>query len=138
MVSLLVYYMMLKPNFTSYAVGLALLLVGCRDLTLTDQSYQRVHIDNFSAPIRSLMPGRQNYPNAMTLQINGTINQPVVLSVYQLSGQTRYPVLQDSLPAGTYTNRILKQDFYSRDQVELQVSGSSTTTGSLIIEWYCQ
>lgn len=129
---------MLQPDFKRCVIGLFLLLVGCKDLTLTDQSYQRVHIDNFSAPVRSLMPGRQSYPNAIRLRVNGTIDRPVVLSIYQLSGQVRYPVLQDSLPAGTYVNRSLRQDFYSRDQVELLVSGSSITTGSLTIEWYCQ
>ncbi len=130
--------MTLSSFLKGCTVGAASLLLSCKDLTLTDQSYQRVHVANFSVPIRSLMPGRETYPGSMTLRVSGTVDRPVVLSIYQLSGQSRYPVLTDSLPAGTHTNRSLRQDFYSRDEVELQVSGSPATTGSLDIEWYRQ
>lgn len=121
------------------AVSVSLGLAGCREVTLLDRSYQRLYIDNFSTPLYAHLPARQKYPNSMTLRISGTVNRPVTLAVYYLeSGKPTFSALRDSLTAGTYTNRQLSQDFYSREEVELQVTGAPGTTGSLNIEWYCQ
>ncbi|MBD2703905.1 hypothetical protein IC229_24890 [Spirosoma sp. BT702] len=122
-----------------YLISLGFWLVSCREVTLLDRSYQRLYIDNFTTPVRSRLAAREKYPSNMTLRITGTINRPVALSVYYLeAGQPRYPALQDTLAAGTYTDRQLSQDFYSREEVELQVTGFPGTTGSLTMEWYCQ
>ncbi len=112
-------------------------LTGCRELTTIDRSYQRVLINDFSAPIRTLLPPLDDYPNSMTLRVSGTISQPVTLSVDQLtSGQGRQRVRRDTLAAGTYTNRYFGGDYYSKEEAELVVTGTPGATGSLTIEWY--
>ena len=115
-------------------------LVGCREITTIDKPYQRVLINNFSAPLRTLLPARNNfYPNRLTIQVNGTISKPVMLSVDQFGAdQKRIRVRRDTLAAGTYTNKAFSDDFYSQDAVELLVTGAPGATGSLIIEWYAQ
>lgn len=75
----------------------------------------------------------------MTLRASGTISQPVFVAVYYLeAGQPTHPALQDTLAAGTYTGWQMSQDFYSQEEIELQVTAAPGTTGSLILEWYCQ
>lgn len=131
--------MKLSTRLGICVISLSLWLAGCREVTLLDRSYQRLYIDNFSTPLQSRLPARQKYPNSMTLWVTGTVDRAVTLSVYYLeAGKPTYPVLRDSLNAGTYVDHQLSQDFYSRDEVELQVTGAPGTTGSLNIEWYCQ
>lgn len=120
-------------------ISLSLWLTGCREVTLLDSTYQRLFIDNFSAPIHSRLSAREKYPSSMTLRVSGTISQPVFITVYYLeAGQLKYPALQDTLAAGDYTDRQMRRDFYSREEVELQVTGAPRATGSLSMEWSCQ
>jgi hypothetical protein len=131
---------MKRPALTRlFAISLCFGLLSCREVTLLDRAYQRLSIDNFSAPLRSRLPNREKSPNSMTLRASGTISQPVFLAVYYLkAGQPTYPALQDTLAAGTYTGWQVRQDFYSREEVELQVTGAPGATGSLTLEWSCQ
>ena len=121
------------------AISLCFGLISCREVTLLDRSYQRLSIDNFSAPLRSRLPNREKFPSSLTLRASGTISQPVFVAVYYLeAGQPTYPALQDTLAAGTYTDWQMRQDFYSQEEIELQVTAAPGTTGSLTLEWYCQ
>lgn len=127
------------PNCPSAIISFLLLLalVGCRELTTVDRPYQRVFIDNFSAPLRTVLPAVDYYPSTLTIRVSGDVSQPVILAVDQLaSGQKRYPVRRDTLIAGTYTNQYFGGDHYSKEEVELVVTGTPGTTGSLTIEWY--
>lgn len=113
--------------------------VGCREITTIDKPYQRVIVNNFSAPLRSLLPASDGRPNRLTIQVSGTISKPVMLAVDQFgSDQKRVRVRRDTLATGTYTNKAFGDDFYSNDRVELLVTGSPGATGSLTIEWYAQ
>lgn len=131
---------MKRPILTRlYAISLCFGLINCREVILLDRSYQRLSIDNFSAPLRSRLPNREKFPSSLTLRVNGTISQPVFVAVYYLqAGQPTYPAWQDTLAAGTFTDWQMRQDFYSREEVELQVTGAPATTGSLTLEWSCQ
>ncbi len=112
-------------------------LVSCREVTTIDRPYQRVLIDNFSVPLRTLLPAVDYQPNTLTIRISGTISRPVALTVDQLdSGQRRSAVRRDTLAAGTYTDRYFGSDYYSKGEVELVVTGTPGATGSLTIEWY--
>ncbi|GAB3281390.1 hypothetical protein GCM10027347_57010 [Larkinella harenae] len=113
--------------------------MGCRDLTLIDRSYQRVIVQDFSAPLRTLLPPYEGTPYSLTLRISGTINGPVWLAVDQLEGnQGRYAIRRDTLKAGTYTGTSLTGDYYSNQATELLITGEAGTTGNLLIEWYRQ
>jgi hypothetical protein len=131
---------MKRPILTCLcAISLWFGLISCREVTLLERSYQRLTINNFSTPLRSRLPNREKYPSSLTLRASGTISQPVFLSVYYLdAGKPTYPALQDTLAASTYTDWQIRQDFYSREEIELQVTGAPGTTGSLALEWYCQ
>jgi hypothetical protein len=123
-------------------VAAALLLyamTGCREVVTSDRSYQRVLINNFSAPIRTILPPNDGIPSSLKLRISGTISQPVMLAVDLLNmGQGRSAIRRDTLAAGTYANKLLSSDFYSRTKTELIVTGKPGTTGSLTIEWSAQ
>ena len=70
----------------------------------------------------------------MSLRLSGIISQPIFVAVYYLeAGQIKYPAWQDTLATGAYTNRQMRQDFYSREEVELQVTSAPGTTGSLTL-----
>lgn len=113
--------------------------VGCREFTTVDRPYQRVLINDFSAPLRTLLPARTKYPASLTIRVSGTISQPVTLAVDLLtSGQGRQSVRRDTLLAGTYADKYVGGDFYSKEATELVVTGAPGTTGSLTIEWYAQ
>ncbi|WP_461053788.1 hypothetical protein [Spirosoma arcticum] len=122
------------------AAGLLLFaLIGCREITTIDRPYQRVLINNFSTPIRTLLPARDDYPNSITIRVSGTVSQPVALVVNQLTATTgRQFVRRDTLVAGTYTNAYFGGDYYSKEQTELVVTGAPGATGSLSIDWYLQ
>lgn len=75
----------------------------------------------------------------MTIRVSGTISRPVVVAVDLLtSGQGRQPVRRDTLVAGTYADKYVRGDFYSKEATELVVTGAPGTTGSLTIDWYAQ
>lgn len=131
------------------AVAMSLVLFalpGCREFTTINRPYQRVLINDFSAPVRTLLPpytdypnSLANFPNSLTLRVSGTISRPVTLAVDQLTpGQGRQRVRRDTLAAGTYTNKLFGGDYYSKDDTELTVTGTPGATGSLTIEWYRQ
>ena len=124
----------------SGAVTLWVLLfapTGCRELTTVDRSYQRVVVNDFSAPLRTLLPAFNGSPSSITLQISGTVSQPVTLVINQLvPGQGRQLVRRDTLAAGTYTDRYIGGDYYSREETELVVTGAPGATGSLTIDWH--
>ncbi|MCY7357762.1 MAG: hypothetical protein LH609_09880 [Rudanella sp.] len=130
----------MKHLFQNRTVTLLLFLsalASCRDITTIDKYYQRVLINNFSAPLRTLLPARNNNPNRLTLRVSGTISKPVMLAVDQFgSDLKRVRVRRDTLAAGTYTNKGFSDDFYSQDAVELLVTGMPGATGSLTIDWY--
>lgn len=131
---------MKRPIFTRLcAISLCFGLINCREVTLLDRSYKRLSIDNFSAPLHSRLPNREKFPSSMTLRASGNISQPVFVAVYHLTaGLPTYPALQDTLAAGTHTDWQIRRDFYSQEEVELQVTAAPGTTGSLTLEWYCQ
>ncbi|GAB3755912.1 hypothetical protein [Spirosoma pomorum] len=131
---------MKRPSLTPLcAISLWFGLISCKEVALLDRTYQRLSIDNFSAPLRSRLPNRENFPSSITLRASGTISKPVFVTVFYVqAGRPTYPALQDTLAAGTYTDWQIRQDFYSREEIELQVTGAPGTTGSLTLEWYCQ
>lgn len=113
--------------------------MGCHDLTIMERPYQRLLISNFSAPLRTSLPPYNGLPTSLTLRISGTISKPVILTVDQLGdSQGRYMIRRDTLIAGTYTDKRLTGDHYSSQSVELTVTGTDSTAGNLIIEWYRQ
>ena len=121
------------------ALVLLFLLTGCRELTTVDRPYQRVLINDFSAPLRTLLPAIDSNPSSITLRVSGTVSRPIILAVDQLvSGQGRYPIRRDTLAAGTYTNKYFGGDYYSKEDTELMVTGTPGASGSLTIEWYRQ
>lgn len=129
----------LRYSGATITLLLLLALIGCRELTTIDRSYQRVLVNDFSAPLRTLLPAYDAQPNYLTIRVSGTINRPVMLAVDQLtSGQGRYRVRRDTLAAGTYTDKYFSGDYYSKDETELVVTGTPGATGSLTIEWYRQ
>lgn len=112
-------------------------MVGCREFSTINRPYQRVLIADFSAPLRTLLPAIGYYPNSLTLRVTGTVSQPVTLAVDQLAAdRKRYPVRRDTLAAGTYADKYLGGDHYSKESIELVVTAAPGTTGSLTIEWY--
>ena len=114
-------------------------LTGCSDLTLVERPYQRLLIDDFSAPIHTALPPYDHYPNSLTLLINVTITKSIILTVDQLGGDKEpYTIRRDTLMAGTYANKRITGDHYSRQAVELTVKGDDSAEGSLTIEWYRQ
>lgn len=112
-------------------------LTNCREVFNADRPYQRVLVNDFSIPLKTLLPGRTTYPSKLTLRVNGSINKPVALAVNYLDSG-RSSVRRDTLAAGTYTDKTFRDDFYSKDQIELTVIGTPGTTGALTIEWYAQ
>lgn len=125
-------------NRTVNAGLLLFALISCREMTIIDRPYQRVLINNFSAPVRTLLPARDDSPNSITIRVSGTISQPVTIVVNQLTTTGRQFVRRDSLAAGTYTNTYFGGDYYSKEQTELVVTGAPGATGSLTINWYLQ
>lgn len=118
-------------------VAILFVLTSCRDLTVVDRPYQRLLINDFSGPLRTLLPPYDGTPNTLTLRISGTISQPVFFAVDQLAGdQKRSVIRRDTLMAGTYTNKRFSGDYYSNQLTELIITGSAGTTGSLTVEWY--
>ncbi|GAB3910141.1 hypothetical protein GCM10028803_49360 [Larkinella knui] len=118
-------------------VALLFTLTGCRDLTVVDRPYQRLLINDFSGPLRTVLPPYDGTPNTLTLRISGTISQPVFFAVDQVAGdQKRYTVRRDTLLAGTYTNNRFSGDYYSNQLTELVITGTAGTTGNLTVEWY--
>ena len=116
---------------------LSTLIGGCRELTIVERSYQRVLINDFSAPLRTLLPALNGSPSSITLRISGTVSQPVALVVNQLvPGQGRFPARRDTLAAGTYTDRYVGGDYYFKEETELVVTCAPGATGSLTIDWY--
>lgn len=114
-------------------------LTGCREVTTINRPYQRVFIDDFSAPLRTLLPPHNGFINSLTLRVSGTISKPVILAVnYESTVGGRLSVRRDTLAAGTYTNKFFRGDYYSNEETELTVTGMPGATGSLIIEWYRQ
>ena len=128
--------------FTGRICVLALLLLtltGCREFTTVDRPYQRVLINDFSAPLRTLLPAHDDYPNSIRLRVNGAISRPVVLTVNLLTvNQVRQFARRDTLAAGAYVDKDFGGDFYSKEETELVVTGAPGTTGSLSIDWYVQ
>lgn len=121
--------------FTAWLLLFA--LTACRELTTVDRSYQRVWINDFSVPLRTLLPAFNGSPNSITLRISGTVSQPVTLVINQLTpGQGRQLARRDTLAAGTYTDRYAGGDYYSKEETELVVTGAPGATGSLTIDWY--
>jgi hypothetical protein len=132
---------MKQIRLPSLAIAVALLcaVTGCREVITTDRSYQRVLINDFSAPIRTILPPYGGSPSSLKLRISGTISQPVMLAVDLLNtSQGRLFVRRDTLTAGTYANKLLSGDFYSSTETELIVTGKPGATGSLTIEWSAQ
>lgn len=134
----------MKKAFSGYHPTAVYLLVtfaltSCRDLTVVQRPYQRLLIDDFSAPIRTALPPYDHYPTSLTLLISGTITKSVILTVDQLeSDKGRYTIRRDTLMAGTYANKRLNGDHYSKQAVELTITGADSTVGNLTIEWYRQ
>ena len=127
----------IRLNRTTVVTLLLSALMGCREVTIVNQSYQRVVINDFSAPLRTLLPSNNGIPNSLILRVSGTISQPVVLVVNNASTVGgKLSVRRDTLAAGSYTNKFFSGDYYSNEETELIVTGMSGTTGSLIIEWY--
>jgi hypothetical protein len=127
----------LSKHRTLVALLFLFFLIGCREITTIDKAYQRVLIDNFSAPLRTLLSARDGNPNRLIIRVSGTISKPVMLAVDQLgTDQKPVRVRRDTLAAGTYINKGFGDDFYSNDPVELTVTGAPGATGSLTVEWY--
>ena len=116
--------------------ALLLLLAGCREATISDIPYQRVLINDFSAPSLTKLPRFKGIPSSLRLRVDGSISHQVILSVDQLTnGSSREAVRRDTLAAGTYTNKYFGGDYYSSDELELIITSAPGTTGSLTIEW---
>ena len=118
--------------------GLLFALISCREITIIDRTYQRVLISNFSTPVRTLFPARDDSPNSITIRVSGTISQTTTLTVNQLTATGWQFIRRDTLAAGTYANTYFGGDYYSKEQTELVVTGAPGATGSLSIEWYFQ
>ncbi len=119
------------------ALPFVVALSGCSEVLVVDRPYQRVLINSFATPLRTLLPGRVTNPSKLTIRVSGTISQPVALAVDYLNPGGA-PVRRDTLAAGTYADKIFRGDFYSKEQVQLLVTGTPGTVGSLTIEWYAQ
>ena len=132
----------MKRTFSGRAAAVSTLLLlfaltGCREVVTVDRLYQRVLINDFSAPVRTLLPPVGYQPYSITIRVSGTVSQPVLLAVDLLApGRGRSRVRRDTLAAGTYTGKTFKGDYYSKEETELVVTGSPGASGSLTIEWY--
>ncbi|KAA9347789.1 hypothetical protein [Larkinella humicola] len=126
-------------GFAMSALVFLVALPGCRDVSLVDRPYQRLMIQDFSEPLRTVLPPYDGVPNSLTLRISGTISKPVLIAVDQFGGsQGRQAVRRDTLMAGTHTDTLLRGDYYSNQSTELTVTGATGTVGNLTIEWYRQ
>lgn len=129
-----------SPNSLTAVATLLLLSVftgGCRELVTLDRPHQRVFVTDFSAPVRTLLPPIDHYPSSITLRVSGTVSQPVLLAVDVLApGRGRSLARRDTLAAGTYANKTFRGDYYSKEEVELIITGTPGTSGSLTIDWY--
>lgn len=129
----------MKLLFPGRAPAITLLLfalVGCREFTTIDRSYQRLLINDFSTPVRSLLPPPGGNPHSIRLRVSGTISQPVTLTVNQITlDRQRSTARRDTLVAGTYADRNFGGDFYGNTETELIVTGAPGTTGSLTVKW---
>ncbi|SOD82795.1 hypothetical protein [Spirosoma fluviale] len=135
----------MKQIFQKYTLRAILfllppMLMCCREVTVLNRTSQRIHITDFSVPVRTVLPAPEPYPNSMTIRVSGTISQPVTMHVDPLTPSQggSYPIRRDTLAAGTYMDKSFQGDFYSTYQTELVVTGAPGTTGALTIEWFCQ
>lgn len=111
-------------------------LIGCREFTTLNRPYQRVIINDFSVPFRTVLPPYDGTPSSLRLRVSGTISQSVILAVDQFdANQKQSPIRRDTLAAGTYTNKSFSGDYYSNRKTELVVTARPGATGSLTIDW---
>lgn len=117
-------------------LGLSTLLTACDERVIGRSETQYFTVNDFTNPIVSTLHPLSQYPNKLNIQVKGTLDKPVIMTL--LKGRlpaTQKVFRRDSIAAGTAIDLKINEDYYENDTLQLKLTGSKATNGALSVEW---
>ncbi|OIN55513.1 hypothetical protein [Arsenicibacter rosenii] len=117
-------------------LGVASLLTACDERVIARSETQYFTVTDFANTIVSTLSPVDQRPNKLTIQIRGSLTKPVIMTVLKGGNPAAQKIYRrDSIAAGSSVSLSINEDYYENDTLQLRLTGSKSTTGSLTVEW---